>query len=75
MSFKFYLLLSRDVGIWTLENFRKIFKEFIMSTTPNINRTRVLVKDLIFQEKYRLSDKQTVKKQRKNHKILSLIML
>ncbi len=30
-----------------------------MSTTPNINRTRVLVKDLIFQEKYRLSDKQT----------------
>ncbi len=30
-----------------------------MSTTPTINRTRVLVKDLIFQEKYRLSDKQT----------------
>jgi hypothetical protein len=36
------------------------FKESVMSVTPkNLpNRTRVLVKDLLFQEKHQLSDTQ-----------------
>jgi len=53
-----YLLISRDVGNWTLENF--YFQGKAMSADINIpNRTQILVKDLIFQEKYNLTHTQT----------------
>jgi DNA-binding PadR family transcriptional regulator len=51
-------LLSRDVGNWTLENL--YFQGFSMSSAQNLpNRTLILIKDLLFQEKYSLSHSQT----------------